>query len=138
MRDDIVGMFKNAIEHGGNPSRVAQSLVNSGYLIKEVKEALDYVISKNPQLQLQQAPVTPQTQNPPKQSTAQMPQVPVYNTVPSPPLQPLKLVKPLPSQRTNPTGTGKILILVLILLLLVGSLISVIIFKDKILDLLSL
>jgi len=49
MREDILGMLKNAIDHGGNPSRVAQSLINSGYPLKDVKEALDFTIRSYPQ-----------------------------------------------------------------------------------------
>lgn len=163
MRDDIVGMLKNAIDHGGNPQKIAQSLINSGYPIKDVKEAYDYVISNNPSLQAQQAQQvnqqTPQiqissqsqqiTQQPTKveqpvqkvqmSSMKSMPQVPQYKTS-SPPLPPVQFVrpKPLPSQKTSPSVNGKIIFLIFILLLLVISLISVIIFKDDILDLLSL
>lgn len=163
MRDDIVGMLKNAIDHGGNPQKIAQSLINSGYPIKDVKEAYDYVVSNNPSLQIQQAQQvnqqTPQiqissqsqqiTQQPTKveqpvqkvqmSSMQSMPQVPQYKT-PSAPLPPPQFVrpKPLPAQKTSPSGNGKIIFLIFILLLLVLSLISVIIFKDDILDLLSL
>lgn len=163
MRDDIVGMLKNAIDHGGNPQKIAQSLINSGYPIKDVKEAYDYVVSNNPSLQAQQAQQvnqqTPQiqissqsqqiTQQPTKveqpvqkvqmSSMQSMPQVPQYKT-PSTPLPPAQFVrpKPLPAQKTNPPGNGKLIFLIFTLLLLILSLISVIIFKDDILDLLSL
>lgn len=161
MREDIVGMLKNAIDHGGNPIRVAQSLINSGYPMKDVREAFDYVVSLNPQLAQQQSqtPAQPQTQaqvskqTPPSSQTVQtqqspqktpgsiqaMPPIPAYKTpialVTSQQLQPLK---PLPSQKTNPTGTGKIAMLVVILILLVVSLVTVIVLKDTILDILKL
>lgn len=150
MREDIVGMLKNAIDHGGNPVRVAQSLINSGYPMKDVKEAFDYVVSLNPQLAQQQSqtPAQPQTQvskqaQQPLQKTAgsiqAMPPIPAYKTpvtpVTSQQLQPLK---PLPSQKTSPTGTGKIAVLVAILILLVVSLVTVIVLKDTILDILKL
>ncbi len=164
MRDDIVGMLKNAIDHGGNPQKIAQSLINSGYPMKDVKEAYDYVISNNPELKAQQAQQvnqqTPQIQisSKPQQISGQtqvqqasskpqnlqapqkpqMPQAPQYKA-PSPPQQaPFSKPKPLPSQKINPSGVGKILVLILVLLLLVLALISVIIFKEDILDLLSL
>lgn len=157
MRDDIVGMLKNAIDHGGNPNRVAQSLVNSGYPLKDVKEALDYVISQNPQaqqtpqgqnqipqMQLQatsnQSPQTAQQQL--QSERKQMPTPPQYKApmqqnIQAQKLQPLK-PKPLPSSKTNPAGNGKIIALIAVLVLLIASLVSVIIFKDEILDLLSL
>ena len=66
MREDILGMLKNAIEHGGNPARIAQSLINSGYPQTEVQQALSYVTSTMPSTQGNpNSPVTPQsiTQN---------------------------------------------------------------------------
>lgn len=163
MRDDIVGMLKNAIDHGGNPQRVAQSLINSGYPMKDVKEAYDYVISNNPELKAQQSQqVNQQTpsmtissqpqqvsQQPTKvekpiekvqmSSLQSMPQPPQYKA-PQTPMPPANFTrpKPLPSQKINPPGVGKILVLILVLLLLVLALISVIVFKEDILDLLSL
>jgi hypothetical protein len=177
MREDIVGMLKNAIDHGGNLQRVAQSLINSGYPMKDVKEAYDYVLSANPELVAQQQrqvnQSTPQMQissnvqlepgqNAKPQSTqqatpqnqsqaiqvqslqqqpqkAQMPQAPQYKAplISTVPVQ-FSKPKPLPSQKINPPGVGKILVLILVLLLLLLALISVIVFKDDILDLLSL
>lgn len=158
MRDDIVGMLKNAIDHDGNPQKVAQSLINSGYPMKDVKEAYDYVMSSNPQLQAQQSQQvnqqTPQmtissqpqqiSQQPTQVSQSapqrmQMPQTPQYRAPVAPTAQmAFSKPKPLPSQKINPPGKGKIIILIFVLLLLILSLISVIIFKDDILDLLSL
>src|SRR3989344_3988073 len=125
MREDIVGMLKNAISHGGNPSKIAQSLINSGYELKDVKEALDYVsnLNLNSQDARPQNPLTPVYNSPP----------PAYN----PPITPLKSLKPLPSQKSSPHGKGKIIAMVFILILLVLSLLSVILFKDSLLDLLS-
>ena len=167
MRDDIVGMLKNAIDHGGNPQKIAQSLINSGYSMKDVKEAYDYVMSSNPELKAQQAQqvnqqtpqmmISSQPQQSPQQQTQtkvqqqyskpqnlqvqqkpQMPQAPQYKA-PSPPQQAqFSKPKPLPSQKINPSGVGKILVLILVLLLLVLALVSVIVFKEEILDLLSL
>ncbi len=176
MRDDIVGMLKNAIDHGGNLQKVAQSLINSGYPMKDVKEAYDYVMTANPELVAQQQKQvnqsTPQmqissnvqlepgqnakvqsTQQPQQnqsssiqvqslqqpQQKPQMPQPPQYkaplmSTIPAQFSKP----KPLPSQKINPPGVGKILVLILVLLLLLLALISVIVFKEDILDVLSL
>jgi hypothetical protein len=168
MREDIVGMLKNAIDHGGNPMRVAQSLINSGYSMKDVREAFDYVISTNPQLSQQQTSpnqssqtqdqqqrnsqqtsIQQPSQKPPaQQNTQQRSQNNIQITPPTtlyrPPITPsaqisqLKPLKQLPSQKTNPVGTGKIAVMVIILMLLVISLITVIIFKEKVLDFLRL
>ena len=167
MREDIVGMLKNAIEHGGNPARIAQSLINSGYPQTEVQQALSYVTSAmpstqgNPNSQITPQSITQNQQNttgvapqktipitPPQssnqQSTSyfsqnkQMPKPPVYpNNLPqppSPPHTPQFIIKPLPSVKQNPKGTGKLIFLIFILLILVGALVSVIFFKDKILN----
>jgi hypothetical protein len=132
MRDDILGMLKNAIDHGGNPQRIAQSLVNSGYPLKDVKEALDYVVSTTPQPQQQEAQQIPAPQNDvPK---AIMPKPPIYNNQ----VMQLKPLKPLPSQKTSPTSNNKVIIMAVILIILILSLASVIIFKDSILDFLRL
>lgn len=168
MRDDIVGMLKNAIDHGGNPQRVAQSLINSGYPMKDVKEAYDFVVANNPNLQQSQetSQNQPQSSQVKQQSQSQqvmqqnkseiiqvqslqqspqappkmqMPQAPQYRA-PQTTMPPANFTrpKPLPSQKINPPGVGKILALILVLLLLVLALISVIVFKEDILDLLSL
>jgi hypothetical protein len=131
MRDDILGMLKNAIDHGGNPQRIAQSLVNSGYPLKDVKEALDYVVSTTPEPQQQEAQQIPQQNDIPKPV---MPKPPVYNNQ----VMQLKPLKPLPSQKTSPTSNNKVIIMVVILIILILSLASVIIFKDSILDFLRL
>ena len=144
MREDIVGMLKNAISHGGNPSKIAQSLINSGYELKDVKEALDYVSNLNLNSTFQppiKNPI-PQDRKPPISQDVrhQNSLPPVYNSPPpvyNPPITPLKSLKPLPSQKSSPHGKGKIIAMVFILILLVLSLLSVILFKDSLLDLLS-
>jgi hypothetical protein len=168
MREDIVGMLKNAIDHGGNPQKIAQSLINSGYPMKDVKEAYEYIISSNPELAAQQQRQVTQSspqqvqissssiQQVPQQQSAQtkpqqmpqlqmqqprpmqqvMPSVPQYKS-PSPQII-LQKPKPLPSQKVSPPSNAKIAVLVSILLLLILALISVIVFKEDILDLLSL
>lgn len=133
MREDILGMLRNAIEHGGNPSKVAQSLINSGYSMKEVKEALDFITSNN---QIVQQANPQQVQNQTQQPKSQSKQVQGIEAPPPP--QQLTPLKPLPSQKTNPHGIGKIIILVIALLLLVGALTATIIYKDELLGLLGL
>ncbi|MEK6792915.1 MAG: hypothetical protein AABX96_02600 [Nanoarchaeota archaeon] len=168
MREDIIGMLKNAIEHGGNPSRIAQSLINSGYPSAEVQQALTYITNAMPQPSSTQgnpnSQITPQTIQQPAQKTTisisppqssnqqstsyfsqnqKMPTPPVYQNpqvsqTSSPPQTPQFIIKPLPSTKGNlPRGTWKLIFMIFILLALVGSLISVIIFKDKILDWIS-
>lgn len=206
MREDIVGMLKNALEHGGNPSRVAQSLINSGYSLAEVQEALDFIskeqseqesepeqksksrhvpqimptLSQEPQefekreqfqqteqtqAQTQQLTQIQKNQQNPKEELKQnpppvvkkqepLPQIktPQYQQLNAPrpqlpiapayrpaqvQLQKLSPIKPLPVTKTVSTGRVKIILLFLLLFLLVFSLVGVIIFKDKVLELLG-
>lgn len=130
MRDDIVGMLKNAIEHGGNPARIAQSLINSGYPSKDVQEALSHITNIMPQQDSIQgnpnSPITPRSLNQNSQNISS-------TQIPNPP----QFIRPLPSTKDFKQGTGKLIIMVTILLVLIASLISVIIFKNKILDFVS-
>ena len=165
MREDIIGMLKNAIDHGGNPLKIAQSLINSGYPMKDVREAYDYVVQNLPKATFDgnkslnkidknqsnnkisndsqnKSPGTIQVNSYNSQETNQQ----VNKNYPNnyskistkDSMSELKPLKPLPSARTNPSGTGKIIVMVIILLILVLSLVTVIIFKDKILDIFSL
>ena len=145
MREDILGILKNAIEHGGNPERIAQSLINSGYPSAEVQQALTYVNDLIPQAlnspqqqssqsQQNQARIMPQIPTPTANSSTQTFSSHQILQTPNPPQQ---FIKPLPSTKRNPLGNGKIILLIGVLLILIGSLILVIIFKDKILDLIS-
>lgn len=139
MREDIVGMLKNATERGGRPDKVAESLINSGYNAIEVQQALAYVtggtlssLSAPAQPISQTKPITPPIPAGMRSMYPQMPQAP------TPAQQYQQLSKPLPvyglSQNQN-SGTGKVILLVFILILLIGGLISTIIFKEDILKL---
>ncbi len=132
MREDIVGMLKNAIERGGRPDKIAESLIASGYNGIEVQQALSFVTGgtlsslNSPAPQTQQRPISvpPNIQQPVvKQGYSPYPQMPQQ-----------QMVKPLPVYKEQPTeSNGKIIILVMVLLLLIGGLIATIIFKEDIL-----
>ncbi len=141
MREDIVGMLKNAIERGGRPDKVAESLIASGYSGIEVQQALSFVTGgtlsslnapQEPQQNFQQRPMSVQ-QNPPQQIPR-----PTYSPYPPQNFQnqagQQQMVKPLPVYREQASeGMGKVIVLVIILLLLMAGLVSTIIFKDSIL-----
>ena len=137
MREDIVGMLKNAIERGGRPDKVAESLIASGYNSIEVQQALSFVTGGT--LSSLSAPQQPVPQQRPLsvQQNPQQPQVPrAYSPYPQQNFQQpqQQISQPLPVYREQSNeGTGKVVVLVLVLLLLVGGLISTIIFKDDIL-----
>ena len=135
MREDIVGMLKNAVERGGRPEQVAQSLINSGYNASEVQQALSFITGgtlsslnsppQNYQSQIAPMNILPRVQTPlaptPPQQYSQSP----YQQY----ARPLPTMQPASSQ-----GAGKLILLIFVLLILVGGLITTIIFKDKILD----
>ena len=132
MRDDIVGMLKNAIERGGRPEQIAQSLVNSGYNAMEVQQALSFVTGG-----------TLSSLNAPPQSMGARPLTPgipqqrqPFPTAPSPPSQYVQYSRPLPMMKQTPSGPNpaKLILLIFTLLILVGGLVTAIIFKDKIID----
>lgn len=130
MREDIIGMLKNAIDRGARADRVAESLINSGYNAIEVQQALAYVTGGT----LSSLSVPQQGMPQTRFTSASQPHTSVQN--PQMPAVPQPLIKQLPVVRENTSeGSGKIILLVCILLLLVSGLIATIIFKDKILDL---
>ncbi len=139
MREDIVGMLKNAIERGGRPEKIAESLINSGYNVIEVRQALAYVTggtlsslnsSSVPQIQIKPviAPPTPQIPSsshsiyqqaqPTNQSHyLQLPVAPVENNV-----------------KSNNSVNMRVILLISVLVLLIGGLIMTLIFKEDILN----
>ncbi|MGV8142850.1 MAG: hypothetical protein ACP5NS_04455 [Candidatus Pacearchaeota archaeon] len=139
MREDIVGMLKNAIERGGRPDKVAESLIASGYNALEVQQALSFVTggTLSSLSAPQQAYSQPRTVSPP-QSSQPPPLKQPYSPYPQNFQPPQQMVKPLPVYKEQPTeGTARVIILVVVLLLLVGGLISTIIFKESILKILG-
>lgn len=134
MREDIVGMLKNAIERGGRPEQIAQSLISSGYNAMEVQQALSFVTGgtlsslNSPYPSQNSSGVRPLSPGAIQQRPTQMPMVPA---------PPQYIPRPLPAirpQGPNSQGVAKLMILILVLVLLVGGLVSTIIFKENILD----
>ena len=139
MRDDIIGMLKNAVERGGRPEQVAQSLINSGYNASEVQQALTFVTGgtlSSLSMPAQQPPILRPLSSEAAQQRRQLPISPV-----PPPQYPKsqyqQYSRPLPMIRQTPSepGAGKLILLLFILLILIGGLIATIIFKDKVIDL---
>ena len=138
-------MLKNAIERGGRPDKIAESLIASGYNALEVQQALSYVTGGTlsslsmPQQQTSQIkPIVVQQNNsqssPPKQGYSPYPQYQQYPQSPQVLQAPQQMTRPLPVSKNNSSeGTLKIVVLVLVLILLIGGLVSTIIFKDDIL-----
>ena len=138
MREDIVGMLKNAMERGGRPEQIARSLINSGYNEAEVQQALSFVtggilssLNAPPQ---QPTTVQPMTSSP-KYQQVSMPVAPSPSIAQSQAQQQYSRPLPLTSQQYSGPSSVKMIILISTLLLLVAGLISAIIFKDEIINL---
>ncbi|MSS74311.1 hypothetical protein EXS72_01590 [Candidatus Pacearchaeota archaeon] len=135
MREDIVGMLKNAIERGGRPEKISESLIASGYNSLEVQQALSYVTGGT--LSSLDAPQQPISQVKPlsiNQSQNISSPSPTFQNFP----QIKQGVQSLPvSQQLSNEGNGKIILLAILLFLLFAGLISTIIFKNSILKLLG-
>ncbi len=144
MREDIVGMLKNAIEKGGRPEKIAESLINSGYNSIEVRQALAYVTGGT--LSSLNTPPIPQTQIKPV-ILPPIPPIPpsnhsIYQRIPQTvqnSSQEHYLQLPTISNE-NDSGVKspiniRVIILVSILIFLIGGLITTIIFKEDILKL---
>ncbi len=136
MREDIVGMLKNAMDRGGRPEQIARSLINSGYNSAEVQQALSFVTGGT--LSSLNAPPPPRSIHPtnstPLSTYPQISsQMAPYQAVAQQP----QSTNPLPimSQQYSGPGPVKLIVLISALLLLVGGLISAIIFKDEIISL---
>ncbi len=142
MREDIIGIIKNAIAHGSTAQQAADSLVNSGYNQKEVNDALRQINSgtltsldssktQNSQKQnLQISTPQKQTMSPKKQIPQS--QKPLVKTLPK--IAPNQIYQP----KKETKGKFKTLILFTMLLLLTLILVVTIFFKDEILEFLGL
>ena len=149
MREDIIGAMKNAMDRGATPQQAAHSLINSGYPVQEVNEALSFVTggtlnSLTPQpkpafqkpFMMQPRPNMPQPINAMQQPMNAMPQNPLMQQRQN--IQQLPTIRPqqfYPTQKQSKGGRLKTFLLFTILLIVIAALIATIFFKDEILEL---
>jgi len=122
MREDIYGGLKNAMERGATLEQAINSFVNSGYNEAEVREAANNIGAVS---SLTSVAPTPKSQVP-----SISPQPKKFKSLPAQQPQVNKVIKK--SHRAR-----KIVILVVILLILIGLLVFTIIFREKVVDLLT-
>lgn len=127
VREDIIAGLRNAVERGEPIEKAKQSFISAGYPKEEVEAAANLLYSgallvidrgNPPPLKIQEQEKQQEVQQGGQQEQAQ--------------LQPLRISKP-----SNFRRNFKIIILLIILLLLVGVLIATIVFREKIIALLS-
>jgi len=134
VRADILAGLKVAVQKGESLKQAMITFYNSGYSKQEIEEAARALQS--------QGVIQPVVQNIPQQKTQQ----PQQNLAPGQPVQKVSSYGPATTPQTQPTqkvssyepkkkkGKVFVILLVAILLLLVGLLITVVVFKDQILE----
>lgn len=117
MREDIVGGLRNALDRGETLEHAIQTFVNAGYNLTEVREAANYATGGT---------LASLTHVPIKKTTEQKPTI-------------KKLENHLPKQKikTKSKISWKAFVLVGLLLVLVGVLVSTLIFRESIMDFLK-
>jgi hypothetical protein len=126
MRDDIIGIMKNAMSRGANPQQVARSLINSGYNSTEVNEALSYITGGA------LASLNPKTVPVAEKITTLSSQKPKVKALPAPNHN--KLYTP---KRESRGGGIKTVLLFTFLFILIGVLVATIFYKEEILSFIS-
>ncbi len=153
MRQDIFGILKSARERGEDVHKTANSLINAGYPAVEVQNALAYLgggamgaLSVPPMQNQQPMPVVPKPttqyhqqpasviqQRVPQKQVSQPNQNNVFPVPQNMQMQPLpKASVQAPLKKDFPI---KLFMLILALIILIGALVSTIIFKDSIISL---
>ncbi len=117
MNEEIIAGIKNALERGESLDEAMQSFINSGYKSVEVREAVNSLTGSTTPLMY--------------------PGTPVQQTSTS--AQPISLSSPsseasVPLKVSGGTDKKKVIFLVVLLLVLVGILITTVLYKDKILS----
>lgn len=121
VREDIVAGLKNAVERGESLEEAKQSFISAGYSKEDVEEASSLIQSSSALLIGRGEDIPPLKIQ--SQTIQQKPQ-----------LETLKEEKPV----INKTKSNfKIILLIIVLLILIGILILTIVFKDKIIALIS-
>ena len=127
MRDEIYYGIKNAIERGSSLEEAAQSFVNSGYNPEEVREAVSMISqgATNIVQSVSNVPNSSEKSFPVDSKTAlQQPTLAGPNQT-----QKIKL-----SEKSN---KGLIIFLIIILLVLVGGIITFLMFQNQIIEVLK-
>lgn len=129
-RPEITSGLKNAIERGYSLELAIQSFINAGYNRQDVLDSSKVFGSSIPSVSQPQAQPVIQQPSMPQPSQPQQPSA-EPKVIPSPQV-PVKF-NPLPKQSEEGVNKSTIIILVAILAVLVGLLISTLLFKETIL-----
>jgi hypothetical protein len=156
MREELEAGLKNAIERGSTLEEAIQSFINAGYNPVEVKEAANNIssgvtniITNQPSLnenKISQKPANAITNvfNPNSPSPSSVPKQPTVQNIAKdnsrPATQPQAAQSPIMSMSQQPKNKSKIkiviIILIIVLALLLGTMAVLIIFREKLLELL--
>lgn len=137
VNQDILGGLRNAVSHGESLQSAMQSFYNAGYKKEDIYEAAKIVQAGGVSSEM---PIQSQTQLIPTQMKQQSPATP---QVPS--QQPSQQPSQIASKYEQPKSSGGfmqskgfVVLLAGILLLLIGGLVTVVVFKEKILGMFGL
>ncbi|MBS3073059.1 hypothetical protein J4477_04455 [Candidatus Pacearchaeota archaeon] len=139
VRADIAVSIKNAVERGYSIEQAKQSLVNSGYSIKEVDEAINYLTSGVGEIEMpNQANYSPEQKTSEQQNLQQTSNQQIKNQM----SQSRAVFDQLNIKQTDQfkipkqkrSFPWKIIILVILLLILSGVLVGMVLFRDVIIE----
>ena len=133
MKEELLGGLKNAIERGSSLEKAVQSMINSGYNPKEVREAAD-LLTKGGAISMIAKPSPGMPKMPAQPPSKQLPKLPS----PKPSAVHLAQLKQPEIKKKKSTGT-KILIIGLIILLIIfiGAIALIIFSPDTLRNLFS-
>ncbi|MBU1129579.1 MAG: hypothetical protein KJ949_03045 [Nanoarchaeota archaeon] len=131
VRFDILGGLKAAVQKGSSLKQAMITFYNAGYLKEEIEEAAKILVSQGPIQPVAQSNQQQITQQPQQNLQPGQPTQKVSNYIPSTPQQNQQVSNYEPKKKK---GKGFVILLVAILLLLIGLLVTVVIFKDQILE----
>jgi len=150
VRLDIIAGLKNAVARGYSIEQARTSLLNAGYSIEEINEAINYVTGGVTLRDLM--PKTPENSNTSakqeynindkkNQTQPQTQQIPPYQNNPNQlrdsHIEGTNYQKALERQNNKSNFPWKIILLVLVLIILIGILITFLLFKDNIIGFLE-
>ncbi|MBI2629735.1 hypothetical protein HYW76_01410 [Candidatus Pacearchaeota archaeon] len=129
-KPEIIGGLKRAVERGYSLEQAKRSLLNAGYSIEDVDDSADAISGVIGRLPSPEYPILSNSS-----SLATLPPIPPKQPLVQPQFQQQTQVQPQIKPKKSVSGR-KILIIFLIILFiaLLGGLISLIIFKDSVID----
>ncbi|MEK6825858.1 MAG: hypothetical protein AABY00_03665 [Nanoarchaeota archaeon] len=133
MKEEIVSGIKNGLERGESLDEAMQTFINAGYKSVEVREAANALTGGTTPIMNPEASLISSVSSPSSTASSSGASTSSSSSVQSPVVIPI-VVPTLQKLPGGDSNKKKIILLVVLLLVLVGILISSILYKDKILS----